>query len=266
MARSGFATSLKPLGCFVPWTLLARRSASAPASAVAGVHCQVVVQQGVEKSSTMSPSPRSSSKEGQNVPPSGRRASKRRVSRAPPPWRLGVRPIAPSLASPRSGGGYTCAPAPNGLSNLFDREKEFFPTLARSRQDLRSFGERAARRSFFLLGSSGRDVQASSTPRALGKTLAAGATTGRAREAIFGGETFRVFTSTRGALRPSRGTSSGTSAGSGGRRGRVPAFPISSVTSVDVPSRRPRRATATRWPPREPPWRTPPYLRSRSPA
>ena len=69
-------------------------------------------------------------------------------------------------------------------------------------------------------------------PRAFGKTLAAGATTGRAREAIFGGETFRVFTSTRGALRSSRGTSSGASAGSGGRRGRVPAFPISSVTSV----------------------------------
>jgi hypothetical protein len=43
-----------------------------------------------------------------------------------------------------------------------------------------------------------RDVQLA---RAFGKASAAGATTGRAREAIVGGETSRVFTSTRGALR-----------------------------------------------------------------
>ena len=150
---------------------------------------------------------------------------------------------------------------------LFGWEKEFFPTLfARSAGTTKKIFRRARGTPRFFPPGARRAARLRQLPRAFGKTLAAGATTGRAREAIFGGETVRVFTSTRGALRPSRGTSSGASAGSGGRRGRVPAFPISSVTSVDVPSRRPRQATATRWPPREPPWRTPPYLRSRSPA
>ena len=224
MARSGFATSLKPLGCFVPWTLLARRSASAPASpSPACIFKSSSSKELRRKSSTMSPSPRSSSKEGQNVPPSGRAGIKAcRVSRAPPPWRLGVRAIAPSLASPRSGVGTHRHQLRKG-TKLFDREKEFFPTLARSRQI--SDPSASARHAEVFSSSGARDAMSRlrQLPRALGKTLAAGATTGRAREAIFGGETFRVFTSTRGALRPSRRTSSGTSAGSGGRRGRVPA-------------------------------------------